>query len=89
VLVMVAVALAVCLSFIAKADLQGHQGRFVLEGRSSGGELEDERSLPLARSSSLPLSLSHPVCLYPCLCRRWCLCGCVCVYVSVYCRVMG
>jgi len=43
----VAVALAVCVCFISQADLRGSR-HFVLEGRSSGGELEDERALSAA-----------------------------------------
>ena len=47
VMTLVAVALAVCVCFISQADLRGGR-HFVLEGRSSGGELEDERALSAA-----------------------------------------
>ena len=46
VMALVALALAVCVCFIAQADLRGR--RVVLEGRSAGGELEDERALSAA-----------------------------------------
>ena len=47
VLAMIAVALVVCVCFIALADLQGNKS-VVLEGRSAGGELEDERAVSAA-----------------------------------------
>jgi hypothetical protein len=46
VMALVALALAVCVCIIAQADLRGR--RVVLEGRSAGGELEDERALSAA-----------------------------------------
>ena len=46
VLSLVTVALAVCVFLITQAELRGR--RFVLEGRSAGGELEDERALSAA-----------------------------------------
>lgn len=46
-LALIAVAVVVCVCFIGLADFKGAR-RVVLEGRSSGGELEDERALSAA-----------------------------------------
>lgn len=47
VLAVVAVAVVVCVCFISQAELRGAR-RVALEGRSAGGELEDERALSAA-----------------------------------------